>query len=87
MQSHYLAHLAHMLSPSDLMERLRDRAQAALGAAATSSRTEWGRERLIATLGAEQEAAAIVPSASSLTADLTSFLEHAIPHPLATSPA
>ena len=35
----------------------------------------------------EQRPAAIVPSASSLAADLTSFLEHAIPRPLAPAPA
>jgi beta-1,4-N-acetylglucosaminyltransferase len=40
-----------------------------------------------AALAGEQQAAAIVPSASSLAADLTSFLEHAIPRPLAPAPA
>ncbi len=42
---------------------------------------------LAAALAGEQQAAAIVPSASSLAADLTSFLEDAIPRPLATAPA
>ena len=42
---------------------------------------------LAAALTAEQQPAAIVPSASSLAADLTSFLEQAIPHPLAPSTA
>ena len=42
---------------------------------------------LAAALAAEQQPAAIVPSASSLAADLTSFLEQAIPHPLAPSTA
>jgi len=38
-------------------------------------------------LAAEQQPAAIVPSASSLAADLTSFLERSIPRPLAPAPA
>jgi UDP-N-acetylglucosamine transferase subunit ALG13 len=42
---------------------------------------------LAAALSGEQQPAAIVPSASSLAADLTSFLEHAIPRPLAPAPA
>jgi beta-1,4-N-acetylglucosaminyltransferase len=42
---------------------------------------------LATALAGEQPAAAIVPSASSLAADLTSFLEHAIPRPLAPAPA
>jgi UDP-N-acetylglucosamine transferase subunit ALG13 len=42
---------------------------------------------LAAALAGEQQPAAIVPSASSLAADLTSFLEHAIPRPLTASPA
>ena len=42
---------------------------------------------LAAALAREQQPAAIVPSASSLAADLTSFLEHAIPRPLAPAPA
>ena len=42
---------------------------------------------LATVLAGEQQAAAIVPSASSLAADLTSFLEHAIPRPLAPAPA
>ena len=42
---------------------------------------------LAAALAAEQQPAAIVPSASSLAADLTSFLENAIPRPLAPAPA
>jgi UDP-N-acetylglucosamine transferase subunit ALG13 len=42
---------------------------------------------LAAALAGEQQPAAIVPSASSLAADLTSFLEHAIPRPLAPAPA
>jgi exopolysaccharide biosynthesis glucuronosyltransferase PssE len=42
---------------------------------------------LAAALAAEQQPAAIVPSASSLAADLTSFLEQAIPRPLAPAPA
>jgi UDP-N-acetylglucosamine transferase subunit ALG13 len=39
-------------------------------------------EELTDALRAEQGAAAIVPSASTLTADLSSFLAAAIPHPL-----
>jgi beta-1,4-N-acetylglucosaminyltransferase len=42
---------------------------------------------LAAALAGEQQAAAIIPSASSLAADLTSFLEHTIPRPLASAPA
>jgi UDP-N-acetylglucosamine transferase subunit ALG13 len=42
---------------------------------------------LAAALAGEQQPAAIVPSASSLAADLTTFLEHAIPSPLAAAPA
>jgi UDP-N-acetylglucosamine transferase subunit ALG13 len=42
---------------------------------------------LAAALAAEQQPAAIVPSASSLAADLTSFLESMIPRPLAPAPA
>jgi len=42
---------------------------------------------LAAALGGEQQAVAIVPSASSLATDLTSFLEHTIPRPLASAPA
>jgi beta-1,4-N-acetylglucosaminyltransferase len=42
---------------------------------------------LAAALAAEQQPAAIVASASSLAADLTTFLEQAIPRPLAVVPA
>jgi UDP-N-acetylglucosamine transferase subunit ALG13 len=42
---------------------------------------------LAAALAGEQQPAAIVPSASSLAADLTSFLEDAIPRPLTAAPA
>jgi beta-1,4-N-acetylglucosaminyltransferase len=42
---------------------------------------------LATALAREQQPAAIVPSASSLAADLTSFLEYAIPRPLAPAPA
>jgi UDP-N-acetylglucosamine transferase subunit ALG13 len=42
---------------------------------------------LAAALAGEQQPAAIVPSASSLAADLTSFLEDAIPRPLTAASA
>ena len=41
---------------------------------------------LAAAVSGEQQPAAVVPSASSLAADLTSFLENVIPHPLAAAP-
>ena len=42
---------------------------------------------LAAAVSGEQQPAAVVPSASSLAADLTSFLENVIPQPLAAAPA
>ncbi len=53
---------------------------------ARDARRGGGRASLPPWRG-EQQAAAIVPTASSLAADLTSFLEHAIPRPLAPAPA